>query len=184
MKWKNASPSDVRVELVRPLLDESKAALCEHAKSQRLRFRDDASNRALDIPRNRIRHELLPLLRQNYQPSLDRAIRRVMELAGAEAELVSYIAATWLASRQRVGFEKLPVAVQRRCMQLELLHQKIPAGYELVELLRAAANRPVALNRTLSVWRDEAARIHLVESKEQRPTFARLGKEKPARAEL
>ena len=115
---------------------------------------------------------MLPLLRQNYQPALDRAIRRVMDIAAAEAELVSYLAATWLASRERVGFDKLPLAVQRRCVQLELLRGKIPAGFELVELLRAAPNRPVALDPRRSVWRDEAAHIHLIESKPQRPTSA------------
>ncbi len=96
MKWRNPSPSDRHVQLVRPLLDQPKAVLKEYAAEKRIRFREDASNALLDIQRNRIRYELLPLLRRRYQPALERTVARVMEIVGEEAEFVSMVATEWV----------------------------------------------------------------------------------------
>ena len=181
MKWRNPSPSDADVQLVRPLLDQPKTVLGEYAAECRIRFREDASNALLDFQRNRIRHELLPLLRKKYQPALDRTIARVMDIVGAEGEFVAQVAGEWLrglgnpmaeirrpkevrspkseAARaslrrllRRKGrgqddllFEDLPVAVQRRCVQMQLIGQGIEPDFELVERLRCAAGRSVSL---------------------------------------
>ena len=96
MKWRNPSPSDAEVQLVRPLLDQPKAVLGEYAAEQGIRHREDASNALLDFQRNRIRHELLPWLRRKYQPALDRTIARVMDIVGAEAEFAGQAARDWL----------------------------------------------------------------------------------------
>ena len=181
MKWMNPSPSDAKVQLVRPLLDQTKAVLCEYAAEQRIRFREDASNARLDFQRNRIRHELLPLLRRKYQSALDRTILRAMDIVGAESEFAVRAAEEWLrglgsskaegrrlqegrkgkseevrASSRRLlqrevrgqeglRFDDLPVAVQRRCVQMQLLRLGIEPDYELLEQLRVAAERPVSL---------------------------------------
>ena len=183
MKWRNPSPSGVGIELVRPLLDQPKAVLVEYAAAQGIRYREDASNAVLDFQRNRIRHELLPLLRGKYQPALDRTIPRVMDIVGAEAEFAMQAAREWLgrvrkaegrnrrsrirgwrfargARKQPVEsrspqlstsalnpLRELPVAVQRRCVQLQLLELGIVPDYELVEQLRITAERPVTLSR-------------------------------------
>ena len=98
MKWRTPSPSDAGIELVRPLLDQPKAVLVEYAADHRIRYREDASNAVLDFQRNRIRHELLPLLRRKYQPALDKTISRVMDIVGAEAEFVGGEAEEWLGA--------------------------------------------------------------------------------------
>ena len=159
MKWRNPSPSDPGLELVHPLLEQPKAVLLEYAAEQGIRYREDASNAALDVQRNRIRHELLPLLRRKYQPALDRTIARVMDIVGAETEFAAEAAREWLGrmgspksevrsptgGRARLAFEQLPVAVQRRCVQWQLLDQGIVPDFELVEQLRTAADRPVSV---------------------------------------
>src|SRR6266404_3444831 len=129
MKWRNPSPSDPKIELARPLLDQPKSALLEYAAARRIRFHDDATNASLDIQRNRIRHELLPLLRKKYQPALDKTILRVMGILGAEAEFVSQAASEWrrnveapkASGAAATPFEELPVALKRRCVHLQLL---------------------------------------------------------------
>src|SRR5439155_11704644 len=126
MKWRSPSPSNPRVELVRPLLDSPKSALRDYAAQTRIHHREDATNACLDFQRNRLRHELLPLLRRKYQPALQKTVLRVMEIVGTEADFVTQAASDWL-QRRRMGrrqppaFEKLNVAVQRRCVQLQLL---------------------------------------------------------------
>ncbi len=161
MKWIAPSPLSSAVRLVRPLLDVSKADLKGCALRRKIRFRDDASNTVLDIKRNRIRHQLLPLLKTVYQPALLRTVLRVMELTGAEAELVSETAQGWLVRKHRPGFGRLPVAVQRRCLQLQLHKLGVPADFETVELLRGCPERPVSLSPLVSVWRDAAGRVDL-----------------------
>ena len=174
MKWRNRSPSDPKIELVRPLLDHPKSTLHDYASEKQVRFREDATNALLDIQRNRIRHELLPLLRKEYQPALDKTVLRTMEIVAAEADCVTQAALQWLdrgGKRQSGGwniedrgmdeirgernrpirphpstlFDELPVAVQRRSLQLQLLRQGVVADYDLLEQLRSAANRAVSI---------------------------------------
>lgn len=144
MKWRNPSSANSAVELIRPLLAESKAALVQYAKRHGIAFREDASNRSLDFQRNRIRHELLPLLRSHYQPALDRVIARFMELAGAETELSRAAAARWLKKPSR-DFGNTPVAVQRRIIQSQLPSLGVTADFELIERLRLNPGSPVAV---------------------------------------
>ncbi len=153
MKWRNPSPANSRLELVRPLLDQPKDTLRKFAGENKILFREDASNASPDILRNRIRQELLPLLRREYQPALDRTVSRVMEIAGAESEFVGQLAAEWLAgaSGQARPFAKLPVALQRRCLQTQLLDQQITPSFDLVEALRIRPDHWVKVSPELAV---------------------------------
>jgi tRNA(Ile)-lysidine synthase len=177
MKWSSPSPSIRAITLVRPLLDCSKQALLEYAAERKVPFREDASNLCLDIQRNRIRHQLLPLLRREYQPGLSQTILRAMDLLGAENEFVTSTAESWLLENRSVGlvgsedladdqhgrpklesaqgrrtpavtpFEGLDVAVQRRCLQLQLHRLGIAADYDLVEHLRLDSKRPIEVSQ-------------------------------------
>ncbi len=164
MKARSPSPANARVELVRPLLDEPKAALREHATSMRLRFREDASNASFDFQRNRIRHELLPLLRKSYQPALERAVLRLSDIVRAEGEVVGELAQQWLAGRKALDldlpFDDLPVAVQRRVVHQQLLKLGIAPDYYLVEELRTATGRPITTGE-LTVVRDGAGVVSI-----------------------
>jgi tRNA(Ile)-lysidine synthase len=142
MKWAG-SPSDPGITFVRPLLGQSKSDLAEFARAEGVRFSEDASNASLDILRNRVRHELLPLLRAKYQPALARCVLREMELARAEAELVGELASQWLARGRRKPLSRLPVAVQRQVIQEQLHRLGRPVDFELVESLRTRPNQPV-----------------------------------------
>ena len=160
MKWRNPSPADPEIELVRPLLKETKMDLREYARRERISFREDESNAWVDLRRNRIRHELLPLLQQRYQPALARTIPRLMDIIGMESEFVSEAARRWLGRKRRVAFGRLAVAVQRQCVQAQLLALGVEAGFDLIEQLRLAPGRNVTISRQLVVFRDEAGRVH------------------------
>lgn len=153
MKWQNPSPANPKLELVRPLLDQPKETLREFARENKITFREDASNASSDILRNRIRCELLPLLRRKYQPALDRTVARVMEITGAEAECVGQLATDWLATPPGTArpFANLPTAVQRRCLQIQLLRQQVTPSFELVENLRARPGHWVKVSPELAV---------------------------------
>ncbi len=71
------------VTLIRPLLAVRRADVLSYLNEQGLDFREDASNRETTLTRNRIRHELLPHLRENYNPAVTDALLRLGALAGA-----------------------------------------------------------------------------------------------------
>jgi len=176
MKWRSPSPADKTISLVRPLLGFTKVGLAEFARENKVRFREDATNDSTDFLRNRIRQELLPLLRKNYQPGLDKAVLRLMEIVGAEAEFVGEAAQAWLktfrgsrgnetpteiGNRQPaignksespcVGchdFDELPLAIQRRVLQSQLAEAGVAADFDLIETLRQSADGFVSVART------------------------------------
>ena len=184
MKWRSPSPVDSKIMLVRPLLDATKAELRGFARESKILFREDATNTSLDLPRNRVRNELLPLLQRRYQPGLTRTVLRLMEIVGAESDLAGEAARQWLGSSRgneaqtmraqektedqleppHVGcydFAGLPVAVQRRVLQLQLSEAGVPADFELIESLRQSADVPVNLGPQLSVLRDATGAVSL-----------------------
>jgi len=192
MKWRGPSPANRAIQLVRPLLEETKESLREYAMRKKIRFREDASNTSMDIQRNRIRQELLPLLKRKYQSALPRTVLRLMEILRAESELVSGMAEKWVASLDGVSskvfdshgrdaratkenFTRLPVAVQRRCIQVQLLRQGIPTDFGLVERLRKPPARSFtimphstdetgAILPSVTVRCDSQGRVHLEEN--------------------
>ena len=71
--------------VVRPLLSVSRAELRAYLTSQRASFREDASNLDRRVPRNRIRHHLIPSLRA-YTPRVVEVLAREAEIARADEE--------------------------------------------------------------------------------------------------
>ena len=71
--------------VVRPLLTVSRAELRVYLASRRASFREDASNRDRCVPRNRIRHDLIPSLRA-YSPRVVEVLAREAEIARADEE--------------------------------------------------------------------------------------------------
>jgi len=166
MKWRSPSPADRKITLVRPLLDFSKAELFAVARENEIRFRDDATNSSIDFLRNRIRHELLPLLRRHYQPALDQTVLRLMEIVGAEAEFVGDVTSSLRLDKVRPQAERyllgdLPLAIQRRLLQMELAEKGIAADFELVEALRQSPGVFVSVGTNSSAARDELGGVKL-----------------------
>ena len=165
MKWNAPSPADKKITLVRPLLDASKDGLRQFAREKKIQFRDDATNFSPDFLRNRIRNELLPLLRKNYQPGLDKTILRLMEITGTESDLLGKSADAWL-KLQKPNFKDLPVAIQRRVLQSQLKRLNVAVDFELVERLREPAGKFTSVGSGLSVSRDANGVLKLREQQQ------------------
>jgi tRNA(Ile)-lysidine synthase len=166
MKWRGRSPANADIQLIRPLLEQSKKSLREYAIEKKILFREDASNESLDFQRNLIRHDLLPLLQRKYQPALQRTILRVMEILKAESEWLNEATENWLTQTVTPGvdFGKLPVALQRRSIQSQLLGRGIPADFALVERLRTSPDERFTIVPQMTVRRDSEGRLHFQES--------------------
>jgi tRNA(Ile)-lysidine synthase len=80
------------IRLLRPFLGVSRQLIEEYAGRLGLEIAVDASNSDLRFTRNRIRHELLPQLRSQFNPALDDALRRLSEQSGELLEIVDGLA--------------------------------------------------------------------------------------------
>jgi tRNA(Ile)-lysidine synthase len=66
--------------VIRPLIELSREELRAYIAERRLDFREDASNADVTISRNRIRHDLLPLLRK-FSPRAVDVLAREADIA-------------------------------------------------------------------------------------------------------
>jgi len=67
--------------VIRPLIDVERAALREYLAAGGQAFREDATNADVSIPRNRVRHELIPLLESRFSPAVVDVLAREAALA-------------------------------------------------------------------------------------------------------
>lgn len=72
--------------LVRPLLWATRAEVEDYLRSRGIAWREDSSNRDLRFRRNRIRHQLLPALAGEWNPSLAETLAGVARVAADEEE--------------------------------------------------------------------------------------------------
>ncbi len=91
--------------IVRPLLAVWRAEVLEYLRARRLEYREDASNANREFLRNRIRHELLPLLEREYNPAIREVLWRTAEVLRAQAE-ADPVAAQRQVIRQ-MGFHEI-----------------------------------------------------------------------------
>jgi tRNA(Ile)-lysidine synthase len=121
--------------VVRPLIETSRSDVRECLRAAGIAFREDASNADLSIPRNRIRHELLPLLDARFSPGIVEVLDREAAIAREDAEYLedqSRAAAARLVVRTTRGVEidadalmGEPMAVVRRVIRHA---QQVAAG--------------------------------------------------------
>jgi tRNA(Ile)-lysidine synthase len=106
--------------LVRPLLEIERAEMECWLRERAIAWRTDETNRDLSYARNRLRHEILPQLRDQFNPRLDEALANMASLAQDEE-------AYWTSELDRhpvrqktlnaCELAKMPTAVARRIIR-------------------------------------------------------------------
>lgn len=119
----------VREKIIRPMIKVRRSEVEEYIKQQSLQPRTDETNLMPTFTRNRVRLELLPLLRNEYNPEIDTAILRLSELARedtaylnieAEETLCRLIVSReeGLISLDPTGLLTVHLAIRRRLVRL------------------------------------------------------------------
>ncbi len=70
--------------IVRPLLEIRRGEIEAWLREHEIHWREDATNQDRAYARNRLRHEILPLLRESFNPQLDEALANLATLAQDE----------------------------------------------------------------------------------------------------
>lgn len=111
------------VRFIRPLLGISRAALVQWLAEEGIPWREDASNADSRFERNRVRHELLPLLARDYNPGIADALNRLAHLQRLDDDLLTALTQEALSRcvdpqhrLLREVFCALDPALQFRCM--------------------------------------------------------------------
>ncbi len=140
--------------VIRPFIETSRDDVRAFVREKGLAFREDASNADVSIPRNRIRHELLPLLEERFAPGVVDVLDRDAAIAREDAEYLdeaARIAAARIVSRAGRAVEldgdllmREPAAIARRVIRLA--QQSISGdrfvGFEATEaVLRFAVSK-------------------------------------------
>jgi tRNA(Ile)-lysidine synthase len=73
-------------DVVRPLLEATRAEVMEHLGGRALPFRQDGSNADPALLRNRVRHELIPFLEARFQPAVRAVLARTAGLLAEDAD--------------------------------------------------------------------------------------------------
>lgn len=118
-RWQSSGSS---LTIIRPLLPVSRRETADYCHNHQLMPRIDASNLSLSPLRNRIRHQLLPLL-ESYNPRVAEALLRTARIAGDDlAFMDKEMDRLWgkIVQKQgntitldKEGFLKLPPAPKR-----------------------------------------------------------------------
>src|SRR6185312_9296975 len=81
-------------------------------------------------------------------------------------EFIGDVTEEWLGSnaKSEMAIQKFPVAIQRRCVQAQLLRRGVPADFALVERLRTSRGRPFSIVPQVTVQCDASGQLHFRET--------------------
>ncbi len=119
--------------IVRPMLAIDRALVLQYLSDRNQPHRVDSSNHSLDYTRNRIRHQLLPLLAQHYNPQVSHALLRLSRLAGEAQDLIG----SWVDSL----IPRCVIAMDSHCARLDRSILRRERPFLLRELLREIWHR-------------------------------------------
>jgi tRNA(Ile)-lysidine synthase len=107
-------------EIIRPLLALRRSDLVTYLNQLGQAWREDESNQDVSFARNKVRHELLPLLEREYNPQVASVLASTAEIARAEEQYWASEIARLLQTGLRENAFRVdwlvtqPLAVQRR----------------------------------------------------------------------
>lgn len=123
-----------KIVLVRPLMRVTKQDILSFLNDNQLAFRSDATNQDPQHLRNRIRHDLLPALKKNYNPNIVNTLNRLATVAHSEE--------AWITEQIPPLYKKvrLPKNTQRIGLSItRLMAHPLPVARRIVRSAIAEA---------------------------------------------
>ncbi len=159
LSWQR--PLSDRVQLVRPLLEVTRAQTGKFCQQRNLPIWQDAMNQDLAYRRNRIRLEVLPHLKTHFNPQVETTLAHTAEILQAEVDFLEaetqklltialpstppVLSATehYWGYINRHALQSAPLALQRRALR-HFLQQAIDvsANFQQIEKVMALVNAP------------------------------------------
>lgn len=117
----------VRGQVIRPLLNKSRSQLETYLRQHHIDFRSDSTNDEVIYTRNKLRNQLIPEIKENFNSNLAKTMSQMgdlfqseedfMEVSGLEAfnQCVSQEGQQWKLNLEK--FQMLHIALQRRVVR-------------------------------------------------------------------
>ena len=81
--------------LLRPLLSTTKSDILEYARENQVEYREDSSNADITYDRNRIRHDIIPVL-ESLNPSVHNTFAELASYMQSLGDFLSEQVESWL----------------------------------------------------------------------------------------
>jgi len=134
--------------VIRPLLAIERRVLRDYLAGCRQPFREDASNADVAILRNRVRHELLPLLRSRFSPAIVDVLAREAVLARQDEEFLQEqaikLAHEIVLTDEAIRIDAIGLAAAPRALSSRIV---------LAALTRFAGSKPITSDHVERVFR-------------------------------
>jgi tRNA(Ile)-lysidine synthase len=138
----------VRGRVIRPLLDVARDELRALLAAAGEPFREDASNADVGIPRNRVRHELLPLLRTRFSSRIVEVLAREAELARRDEDFLQQQA---IDLARRIVLSENGTEIRLAASALHAAHPALSSRIARDVLERFSNGRGVALEHVTAL---------------------------------
>ena len=157
--------------IIRPLLDVDRQQLRDYLGRLGTAFREDDTNRDVRIPRNRVRHELMPYLQRHFAPGIVDVLGREATIAREDAEWLDTTTSDAARDVTRVrgesieinvaGLALLPLALGRRVVYQTLAEAANGRfiGFDHVEIVMQLARSSTEVSGPVDLPGHQARRI-------------------------
>ncbi len=139
------------IHLIRPLLDTTRTQTGQFCQEMNLTVWEDSANQDLHYARNRIRRELIPFLKEYFNPQVESTLAQTAELLQADVEFLESSAAKLFSQSRhpdqpglrRSSLRQSPLAIQRRVAR-QFLQAELPSApnFNQIEKLVALISAP------------------------------------------
>ena len=143
--------------VIRPLIDLERAALREYLAAGGQAFREDATNADVSIPRNRVRHELIPLLESRFSPAVVDVLAREAALARDDEDFLQGEAIKLADRIVLTGRTPGPADIHLDIAGLLRAPRALASRVVLGALQRQAGSRPIHFDHVERVFALAAA---------------------------
>jgi len=109
--------------IIRPLLGFTRDKIINYLKSHKIKFRIDHSNKDRTFTRNRVRHELIPYLENNFNPNLKKTLAKNIENINDDFEIIEFLMNKNPDLALPLSVKKLqnyPIGLQKRLLLLSI----------------------------------------------------------------
>jgi|SRR6185436_3274551 len=143
--------------VIRPLIDLERAALREYLAAGGQAFREDATNADVSIPRNRVRHQLIPLLESRFSPGVVDVLAREAALARDDEDFLQGEAIKLADRIVLTGRTPGPADIHLDIAGLLRAPRALASRVVLGALQRQAGSRPIHFDHVERVFALAAA---------------------------
>ncbi len=112
------------ISIIRPILPVTREEVMAYLKRQKLEYSIDSSNLELDFTRNRIRHKVIPVLRQ-FNPKIVEHVFNLSKIIGADNEFLNELSQRAIKRISTVSKNGISIDLKRFFEYNEAVKQRI-----------------------------------------------------------